>query len=50
MILLQGLGQVEPIFCTLLGTHFVLRSRKNSIIGDRGKGDTPNSTGGVVAY
>ena len=33
-----------------LGTHFVLRSRKNSIIGDRGKGDTPNSTDGVVAY
>lgn len=43
-----GLAPGNPLFKVL--DHSPIQAKYHSIIGDRGKGDTPNSSDGVVEY
>jgi len=45
---ISRLSPSNPLYKTLEGLP--IKAPHHSIIGDRGKGDTPNSSDGVVAY
>jgi hypothetical protein len=45
---IRRLSPSNPLFLALEKTP--MRAPYHSIIGDRGRGDTPNSTDGIVAY
>lgn len=47
---LDGLSTKSPIFVALDGLPFEKGVRYYSIIGDRGRGDSPNSSDGIVEY
>src|SRR5258708_24977940 len=45
---IDGLSPKSPLF--MVYDRLPIRSPHHSIIGDRGRGDTPNSSDGVVPY